>query len=404
VEISQAELKKLMDNWSMGAPSPFYKRGGKLPGGEPIAVATFAGERVRWIGKVDTEMFSTRNKTDFGVYLGISRHRVVFYRAATVFSDLCRSYWFSVDTEGRTWQRGTVRKREYAALGLARPRFKKGIVGRQIMISGVLTRTDDKEDTAFEYELSGLEWLNPEGGKFQGGKGRELYDQLREAYDSRIPVSVGDLWLMENDTNRAIKTRPGGGAQGREAAETDAPAGTAAAADKRPSEETALVQLAVAPAAEEEAAACPECSAPLRSGVQFCGKCGHSLEGEETEVSEMETVAEETAGDQCPSCGQSVRQGVLFCGKCGHGLVEEKEAAPKPEVEEPAVEEPAQAEPPAQEAIAGSCLECGKAIEEDWQACPYCGARVTGECSQCGKGTEPDWVACPYCGASLADR
>ena len=404
MEISQAELKKLMDNWSMGAPSPFYKRGKRLPGGEPIAVATFAGERVRWIGKVDTEMFSTRNKTDFGVYLGISRYRVVFYRAATVFSDLCRSYWFAVDTEGRTWQRGTVRKREYASLGLVRPKFKKGIVGRQIMISGVLTRTDGKEDKDFEYELSGLEWSNPESGKFEGRKGRELYDQLIEAYDSRIPVSVGELWLMENDTRRAIKTAPGGGVQGSEAAETDAPARAEAVADERPSEEKALVQVAVASVAEEEAAICPECGAPLRFGIQFCGRCGHSLGAEEVEAPEVEAAAEEAAGDQCPNCGHSLKQGVLFCGKCGHGLGEEKEAAPEPKVEEPAVEEPAQAELPAEEATAGSCLECGKPIEEDWQACPYCGTRTTAACPQCGKTTEPGWVVCPYCGASLADR
>ena len=164
------------------------------------------------------------------------------------------------------------------------------------------------------------------------------------------------------------------------------------------------MQVAVAPVADEEAAVCPECGAPLRSGVQFCGKCGHNLEAGEEEAPEVEAAAEETAGDQCPSCGQSVRQGVLFCGKCGHGMVEEEEAAPKPEVEESAVEELPQAELPAEEATAGTCLECGKPIEEDWQACPYCGARVTGECSQCGKATEPDWVACPYCGASLADR
>ncbi len=397
MDISHAELKKLMDNWSMGAPSPFYKRGDRLRSGEPIAVATFVGERVRWIGKVDTEMFSTRNNKDFGVYMGISPYRVVFYRAASVFSDLCRSYWFAVDTEGRTWQKGTVRKREYASLGLVRPRFKKGIVGRQIMISGVLTRTDGKEDEAFEYELSGLEWLNSESGKFQGGKGRELYDQLMEAYDSRIPVSAGELWLMENDTRRAIKTPPGGGSEGREAVETDTPATAAAAADERPSEEKALVQVAVAAVAEEEAAVCAECGAPLRSGVQFCGKCGHSFDAEEAE-------AKETVGDQCSNCGESVRQGVLFCGKCGHGLGEAEEPALEPEVEEPAVEEPAQDEPSAEEALAGTCLECGKPIEEDWQACPYCGTRTTAECPQCGKTTEPDWVACPYCGLALADR
>lgn len=392
MEISQTELKKLMDNWAMGAPSPFYKRGDRLRGGEPTAVATFAGERVQWIGKVDTDMFSTRNNTDFGVYMGISPYRVVFYRVSTVFSDLCRSYWFSVDTEGRTWQRGTVRKREYASLGLSRPRFKKGIIGRQIKISGAFTRTDGKEDKAFEYELSGLEWLNPAVGKFQGGKGRELYDQLMEAFDSRVPVSVGGLSLMEHDTRRAIKTAPGGGAVEPEAV-----------VEEGPSEESALVQASAAPLAEEEAAACPECGAALRPGIQFCGKCGHTLGAEEAEAAEAEPVAEETVGEQCPECGQDLKQGVLFCGKCGHRLDEAEEEAAEPEAQEPAIEETEQPEPIEDDTIALTCLECGKPVEADWQVCPFCGTRTKAECPECGKAAEPDWVACPYCGASLPE-
>jgi predicted amidophosphoribosyltransferase len=337
-------------------------------------------------------MFSTRNRSDYGVYMGISPYRVVFYRVSTVFSDLCRSYWFAVDTEGRTWQRGTVRKREYASMGLTRPRFKKGIIGRQIKISGAFTRTDGKEDKAFEYELSGLEWLNPAVGKFQGGKGRELYDQLMEAFDSRGPVSVGALWLMEHDTRRAIKTAAGGGVVEPEAV-----------VEEGPSEETALVQVAVAPVAEEEEAACPQCGASLRPGVQFCGKCGHSLGEEEDEAAEAEPVAEETVGEQCPECGQSLREGVQFCGKCGHRLGQAEEGAPEPEVEETSIEETEHPEPTVEEAVADSCPECGKPVEADWQVCPYCGKKMKAECPECGKAAEPDWVACPHCGASLAD-
>jgi predicted amidophosphoribosyltransferase len=212
-----------------------------------------------------------------------------------------------------------------------------------------------------------------------------------EAFDSRLPVSVGALWLMEHDTRRAIKTAPGGGVVEPEAV-----------VEEGPSEETGLVQVAVAPVAEEEAAVCPECGAALRSGVQFCGKCGHSLGEEEDEAAEAEPVAEETVGEQCPECGQSLREGVQFCGKCGHRLDAAEEEAAEPEAEEPPVEEAEQPEPTVEEAIADTCAECGKPVEPDWQVCPYCGKKTRAECPECGKAAEPDWVACPYCGASLA--
>lgn len=157
MELSQAELEEVLNNWFVGSPSPFYKRGDRLRGGEPIRVAAFSGEEVRWIGKVDTDMFCSGGDTDFGVYMGISPYRVVFYRAASIFSDLCRSYWFEVDVGGRTWQKGRVRKREYKAIGLARPKFKKGMVSRTITVAGRLTRTDGKEETTFKHELSDLE-------------------------------------------------------------------------------------------------------------------------------------------------------------------------------------------------------------------------------------------------------
>jgi RNA polymerase subunit RPABC4/transcription elongation factor Spt4 len=409
VEISQADLEKLVENWPNGTPSPFYKRKDRLRGGEPIAVATFADERVLWIGKVDTVMFSTRNNSDFGVYMGVSPYRVVFYRAATVFSDLCRSYWFEIDTGDRTWERGRVRKKEYQAAGLARPRFKKGLVGRQILIAGNLTRVGGKVDTVFKYELSGLEWLNPQSGKFEGRKGQELCDQLTEAYDSRLAVSASALWLMENDTRRALVIPGSGDAAGREQLESEAPVAVGEV-------EEGPIEVAMV-AAEEEEGVCPQCGNQLRPGIAFCGKCGYGLKAEEGEGAEAEGEADEAAGAPCPVCGFLIRPGIQFCGKCGHRLEEEPA---EPQVEEPVEEEEESVAPEVEESVEQTetpgggpsadpdegpkCSHCGKAVEEDWRACPYCGEGLRIECPECGKATRPDWVVCPYCGEALKDR
>jgi DNA-directed RNA polymerase subunit RPC12/RpoP len=408
--MSQADLEKLMENWSNGTPSPFYKRKDRLRGGEPIAVATFADERVQWIGKVDTEMFSTRGNNDFGVYMGVSPYRVLFYRAASVFSDLCRSYWFEIDTGGRTWERGRVRKKEYQAAGLARPKFKKGLVGRQIVISGSLTRVGGKVDTAFKYELSGLEWLNPQSGKFEGRKGQDLYDQLIEAYDDRLPISAGALWLMENDTRRALVIPGSGDAAGREQPESQVPAAESEV------EEGPIEVAAVA--AEEEEGVCPQCGNQFRPGIAFCGKCGYGLKTEEAGGTETGAEDEEAAGVPCPACGHLLRPGIQFCGKCGHRLgeeepverqveepVEEEEESAAPEVEGSTEEAEAPESAPSVESDeSAKCAQCGKPVEEDWQVCPYCGEGLAAKCPECGKATEPDWVACPYCGTRLKVR
>lgn len=390
MELSQAELEEVLNSWSMGSPSPFYKRGDRLRSGEPIRVAAFSGEEVRWIGKVDTDMFSSRGDTDFGVYTGISPYRVVFYRAASVFSDLCRSYWFEVDVGGRTWQRGRVRKREHKAIGLARPRFRKGIVSRQITIGGLLTRADGKEESIFRYELSDLEWLNPQTGEFQGGKGRSLYDQLIEAYDNRIPISVADLWLMERDTSRAILTTPGQAAEGR-AVRTETP------------EPSISAQVVTAPAVEEaESEICPRCGSRLKPGIQFCGKCGHRLGAEPVQAgAQVEAVTVETAVEECPGCGHPLRPGIQFCGKCGHRLEAETPATEQPGDEVVAEEETSTQGEAVQEVDPDECPDCGKPVEEGWRACPHCGARLTSVCPECGRSMGSDWVACPYCGARL---
>jgi predicted amidophosphoribosyltransferase len=409
VEISQVDLEKLMENWSNGTPSPFYKRKDRLRGGEPIAVATFADERVQWIGKVDTKMFSTRNRSDFGVYMGVSRYRVVFYNAATVFSDLCRSYWFEVDTGGRTWQKGKVRKKEYQAAALARPRFKKGLVGRQIVMAGNLTRARGKVDTVFEYELSGLEWLNPQSGKFEGRKGQDLYDQLIEAYDNRVPISAGHLWLMENDTRRAIVTitsgDAAGGEQQAEAKEAEAPTALLAAPADASEVEEGPIEVTTVETEEAGEGVCPQCGNQLRPGIGFCGKCGYRLGGEET-AAEVEVAEEGPAEGACPGCGHPLKPGMRFCGKCGHQLGEEEpsEEGQQTEAEQSAERtEAAVDESTVESEGAVGCPECGKAVEGDWQVCPYCGAKLASVCPECGKGTEPDWVACPYCGATLRD-
>jgi hypothetical protein len=395
MKIGQGEFAGLMDGWCMGSPSPFYKRKDRLRSGEPIAVATFVGERAHWIGKVDTDMFSTRGKTDFGVYMGITPYRLIFYRAASVFSDLCRSYWLEVDVEGRTWQRGRVRKKEYSAVGLARPRFKKGLIGRQILIAGCWTRTTGREETVFEHELAGLEWMNPATGKFEGGKGQALYDQLVEAYEKRIPISVGDLWLMDKDTHTAIVTSPGAAAEGRDVAAVPVTAESV--------EEGALVQMEVAPVIEEEEGEdCPQCGHRLGPGAVFCGKCGHRLEPAplEDEAVKTEVFVREAETELCPECGQPVRPGVQFCGKCGCRLVGEEEPI-EPSEEAPAAEKGVEGELPEEPVLEAHCPQCGKPAEADWVACPYCGGRMTSGCGACGAATEPEWVVCPLCGEAL---
>lgn len=392
MDISQSELKRIMGVLGKGGPSPFGKRKDKIRGGGPTAVVTFAGEEGRWIGRVDTEMFSSRGSNSFGVYIGVSPYRMIFYRASSVFSDLCRSYWFEVDMGGRTWQKGTIRKREYNGIGVARPRFKKGMLSQKIIMALRSTRTDGKEETIFEHELSGLEWYNPATEKYEGGKGQSLYDQLMEACDNRIPISVSDLWLMDSDPHRAMVTAPSQVAEaGAVRAEVPVP-----------------VKVAAAPATEEKTEVCPQCGDRLKAGIQFCGKCGHGLAGEtmEAETPQVEAVAQETTVEKCPRCGQPFKPGIQFCGKCGHRLEAETLGTEKPggESAEKVVEEERTAQgEAAREAALGKCPDCGKPSEAGWQACPYCGARLPSACPECGKATEPEWVACPYCSASLED-
>jgi predicted amidophosphoribosyltransferase len=344
---------------------------------------------------------------------------VVFYRVATVFSDLCRSYWFEIDTGGRTWQRGRVRKKEYQAAALARPRFKKGLVGRQILIAGNLTRAGGKVDTVFKYELSGLEWLNPQSGKFEGRKGQDLYDQLIEAYDNRAPISAGALWLMENDTRRAIVTLAsgedvGGAEQRAQTAASEVPAALLAAPAGESEVEEGAIEVATAVSEEVEERVCPQCGNQLRPGIGFCGKCGYRLEGEEA-VAEVEAAEKEPAEGACPECGHPLKSDARFCGKCGHQLGEEapgteqeeepaEEEGPPPEPEESTEEaEATVGEFAAESEEGGGCPQCGKAMEEEWQVCPFCGARLASVCPECGKAVESDWVVCPFCGAGLTD-
>ena len=56
---------------------------------------------------------------------------------------------------------------------------------------------------------------------------------------------------------------------------------------------------------ESEAANCPSCSKPLRSGDRFCAQCGYRLL------------------TRCPSCSKPLRSGDRFCAQCGHSLLKE---------------------------------------------------------------------------------
>jgi RNA polymerase subunit RPABC4/transcription elongation factor Spt4 len=406
MEISQSDFEELMKNWSMGSPSPFYKRERRLRDAEPVSVATFAGEKVSLIGTVDTDMFSTRGNTDFGVLVGVSPYRVVFYRAASVFSDLCRSYWLEVDVEGRTWQEGKVRKKEYRAARVARPTFKKGVMSQKIVFAGRKMRSNGKEDKVFEHELSDLKWLDPQTRELEGRKGQSFYDQLIEAYENRIPISISDLWLMENDSRRAIVTTPGGVAEGR-AVRADTPVTSVPAAPAAAKAPPVAVEpeadAIVEPEPDVVGQTCPECGNRLKPGIEFCGKCGHRLGAEPTEGEPA--VAAAVSLDTCPNCGKPVKPGIEFCGKCGHRLEEEtvddEPVQAEAVGEEVVEEEPSPPEVVAEEPVRHKCPDCGKQMEEDWQACPHCGTRPPSQCPECGKAMEADWKVCPYCGASV---
>jgi hypothetical protein len=407
MELSQREFEQLMENWSNGAPSPFYKRERRLRDAEPARVATFAGEEVRWIGTVDTDMFSDRGNKDFGVLIGVSLYRVVFYRATTVFDDLCRSYWFEVDVEGRTWEEGRVRKKEYRAIGVARPMLKKGMMSQKIVVVGRKTRTNGKEDTVFEHELTDLKWLNRQTREFDGGKGQNLYHQLMKAYDSRIPISVSNLWLMQNDSERAILTTPGPVVDGMAVREEPmrsmppaAPETAHAPALPIDIEVEAIVELGPQPSVE----ACAQCDNPLKPGISFCGKCGCPLEA--GAVEERPPQAKEIPMDYCPGCGNPLKAGISFCGKCGYRL--EREAREEEPLQAEAATEEAtmiedvpDAEAVAETAITDKCPSCGKPVEADWMVCAYCAASLAAQCPECERAIEADWRVCPYCGTAL---
>ena len=58
-------------------------------------------------------------------------------------------------------------------------------------------------------------------------------------------------------------------------------------------------ECAAKPPPDEDAAACPECGAPLAPNDAFCGKCGMKIEY------------------GCPQCGATLEPDDTFCGNCG---------------------------------------------------------------------------------------
>ena len=299
-----------------------------------------------------------------------------------------------------TWSEGRVRKKQYRAIRLERPRFKKGIASRAITFDGYAIRTDGKEDSIFKHELSGLHWRNPATGKFEGRKGQELCNELVEAFERSVPIAASDLWLLMAHPEQAPTTSPGAKAEGRA---VQAPVRQSARPPEPEPEPggAAVSILEVEPGPpdqliREQVRTCPSCGAELRAGVTFCGSCGARLAAQP----EVAPLPEETR--ECPACGAEMALGLDFCEACGARLevestaVEARESPPPPgETTVEGVAAPAEEEP-------RKCPGCGEAVKADWKACPFCGESLApASCPECGKPVESGWLVCPYCAAEL---
>lgn len=370
---------KFIDQVSRGFVPPLSK----ALAAQPTAVIaerlfTLPDESVQWIG----EGYFVAQLTSWGrpfkshVQFGASDYRFVFIYNRGLGAGIILSFWFEVDFEGQTWQRGTIGKKEYVALHMQPPQLKKEFLSREMLLTNTAVRTNGKQDKILEIRLSNLKWRNPQTQKFEGGKADNLFQEMMSYYNQRRQVTLRTLMLTMTDPEaletEMLDTEP---AEGR-AIQVAPPR-----PETKPVERQAVPPVAPAPPPKPKPApsapaaeACPSCGKALSPGAKFCSNCGAQF-GEkatpagakpeakpEPKPARPEKSAEPAgaaAASVCPACGKALRPGVMFCGHCGTRLEAKPTKARKKK------------EPP-------TCANCGKSVEAGWKACPYCGELLTG--------------------------
>jgi membrane protease subunit (stomatin/prohibitin family) len=105
---------------------------------------------------------------------------------------------------------------------------------------------------------------------------------------------------------------------------------------------------------------CPNCHKQIGNEFKFCPSCG-----KDTNVSEKQNV--------CSKCGLGNRSGLKFCGECGHKLFK---TCPKCGE---ATGDNQKFCPSCGESLIKKCSSCGSKLQEGLKFCPECGKKVEGE-------------------------
>lgn len=363
-----------------GGPSPFYKR---YQGGLP-RVVTFAGEEVRWIGRVTTDqsVFGGSRYETYRTFLGVSPYRVVFFTKTGGDDLLSQSVWFDVDFEGLIYSARKGRKRlEYARLVVSRPELT-GTVSKSITFRHRAVDTSGKEHQVAAYPMAGIKWYDPATGKFVRGKAQAVYEQLLEAYHGRAAVPVTALWYLAYKPEEASRILLSGGS-GQDGPVPPAPA---------PGLRTEVVQPASGPVT------CRGCGAALRAGAVVCGRCGLRVQEGGTKavmVCPGCGLAVEESWRACPACSRKL---VYECGGCGQLVRSHWKVCPfcQTGLSPGDTEEPESTEPPLQ-----LCPVCSEPVQADWRVCPACRTRLHLTCPACDQPVEHTWRVCPFCEAEL---
>jgi hypothetical protein len=398
------DTDKLINFVNEGALPPLPK-GQRM---DQLNPPTLPDESITWIGTVHSDpIMFMKVGSKYGiadVMVGISPYRIIFCGKPTLSNRVySRSYWFEVDFEGTIWKRGTLRKKEYTGLVLSPPKYKKGVLSREIVLTNRSTRADGRQDKTFETTLSSLKWNNPHSGKFEGGKGDEFFKQIMYFYEQRQTVTLRTLLLLTSDPEALEEEMYSVAPPERRAIQVEEvasltpvakpverpPVVVSTPAAKPELEKKPVTPPMVKPKAAKKpvpapatTAVCPSCGKALKADARFCGNCGARFDekdpvhAEKPEPKPSPAVAlqpkaatpikkVQPAGTPpataCPSCGKPLKPGAKFCGSCGARF---DEIQVKP-VKERKAKSPA------------VCPNCGKPVEIGWKGCPFCGQSLS---------------------------